>query len=111
MERNTYVPAGVAEHFAHFMLEADPGCEGVVRAKSRGYTLLTLLKLLYAARQGPVGFSDLYAASGIRMKKSFLRYVHLCLECGLVAKSGKAHPSYVVTERGAALMGLLHKDN
>jgi len=51
-----------------------------VKARTRDYSTLSLLKLLYQQRNNSITFSDLYAKSKIRMKRSYLNYLHLCLD-------------------------------
>jgi len=77
--RLTYVPIDVADQFADFIIERNEQVLDAVKARTRDYSTLSLIKLLYQLRGNPLTFSNLYTKSKIRMKKSFLNYLHLCL--------------------------------
>ena len=64
--RLTYVPLEVADQFEDFIIERDEQVLDAVRARTRDYSTLTLLKLLYQLRGNPMTFSDLYSKSKIR---------------------------------------------
>ena len=74
--RLTYVPIDVADQFADFIIERNEQVLDAVKARTRDYSTLSLIKLLYQLRGNPLTFSDLYTKSKIRMKKSFLNYLH-----------------------------------
>ena len=85
--RLTYVPIEVADQFGDFIIERDEQVLDAVKARTRDYSTLSLLKLLYQLRNNSITFSDLYAKSKIRMKRSFLNYLHLCLNYKFITKS------------------------
>jgi len=88
--RLTYIPIEVADHFGDFIVKRDEQVLDAVRARTRDYSTLSLLKLLYQVRGGPLTFSDLYSKSKIRMKRSFLNYLHLCVDyCFIEKKTGR----------------------
>ncbi len=70
--RLTYIPLEVAEHFEDFIIKRDEQVLDAVRAKTRDFSTLSILKLLYQVRGEPMTFSGLYSKSKIRMKTSFL---------------------------------------
>jgi len=82
----TYVPLDVAEQFDDFIIQRDEQVLDAIRARTRDYSTLSLLKLLYQIRNNSMTFSDLYAKSKIRMKKSFLNYLNLCLNYQFITK-------------------------
>ena len=84
--RLTYVPLDVAEQFDDFIIQRDEQVLGAVKARTRDYSTLSLLKLLYQLRNNSMTFSDLYTKSKIRMKKSFLNYLRLCLDYNFITK-------------------------
>lgn len=110
--RLTYVPLGVADEFGDFIIARNEEVMGAVRAKTRDYSMLSLVKTLYALRGGPATFTDLYSMSKIRMKRSFLNYLHLCIDYGFVerVRSG-TYAIYTITDKGRAMLQLMHKDN
>jgi len=69
--RLTYVPLDVAEQFDDFIIQRDEQVLDAIKARTRDYSTLSLLKLLYQIRNNSMTFSDLYAKTNIRMKKSF----------------------------------------
>ena len=84
--RLTYVPLEVAERFEGFIIQRDEQVLDAVRAKTKDFSTLSLLKLLYQLNSNPMTFSDLYSKSKIRMKKSFLNYLHFCVEYKFIEK-------------------------
>jgi predicted transcriptional regulator len=58
-------------------------------------------------------FSDLYLKSKIRMKKSFLNYLHLCVDYNFVKKEAVgANMIYTITDKGRTMLNLfMHKSN
>ncbi len=110
--RLTYVPINVAEQFDDFIIERDEQVLDAVRARTRDYSTLSLIKLLYQIKTGPMSFTDLYMKSNIRMKKSFLRYLHLCLDYNFVSKRvNKTSTIYSITERGMTMLELFMQKN
>jgi len=75
--RLTYVPIEVAAQFGDFIIQRDEQVLDAVKARTRDYSTLSLLKLLYQLRNNSITFTDLYAKSKIRMNRSFLNYLHL----------------------------------
>ena len=84
--RLTYVPLEVAERFEGFIIQRDEQVLDAVRAKTKDFSTLSLLKLLYQLNSNPMTFSDQYSKSKIRMKKSFLNYLHFCVEYKFIEK-------------------------
>jgi DNA-binding HxlR family transcriptional regulator len=111
--RLTYIPIEVADHFEDFIITRDEQILDAVKARTRDYSTLSLLKLLYQLRGNPMTFSDLYTKSKIRMKKSFLNYLHLCVDYNFI-KREMIGPNviYSLTDRGGTMLNLfMHKSN
>ncbi len=109
--RLTYVPLDVAEQFDDFIIQRDEQVLGAVKARTRDYSTLSLIKLLYQIRTNSMTFSDLYAKSKIRMKKSFLNYLHLCLDYDFITKKPVgANVLYSITENGTTMLNLFMKN-
>ena len=105
--RLTYVPLEVADHFGDFIIKRDEQVLDAVRARTRDFSTLSLLKLLYQVRSEPMTFSDLYSKSKIRMKRSFLNYLHLCVNYGFIEKkSVKPNMIYSITDKGMTMLNL-----
>ena len=111
--RLTYVPVEVADQFEDFIIKRDEQILDAVKARTRDYSTLSLLKLLYQLRGSPMTFSELYSKSKIRMKKSFLNYLHLCVDYNFVQKeSVGANVIYTITDKGRVMLNLfIHKSN
>ena len=110
--RLTYVPIDVADQFADFIIERDEQVLDAVKARTRDYSTLSLIKLLYQLRGNPLTFSDLYTKSKIRMKKSFLNYLHLCLNYKFITKKpAGANVIYSITEKGTNMLGMFMQNN
>jgi len=109
--RLTYVPLDVAEQFDDFIIQRDEQVLDAVKARTRDYSTLSLLKLLYQLRNNSITFSDLYAKSKIRMKRSFLNYLHLCLDYKFITKKSVGpNVIYSITENGTTMLHLFMKN-
>ena len=111
--RLTYVPLEVADQFEDFIIKRDEQVLDAVKARTRDYSTLSLLKLLYQLRGNAMTFSDLYSKSKIRMKKSFLNYLHLCVEYNFVKKEPVgSNMIYSITDKGRTMLNLfMQKSN
>ena len=108
----TYVPIEVAEQFDDFIIQRDEQVLDAVKARTRDYSTLSLLKLLYQIRNNSMTFSDLYAKSKIRMKKSFLNYLRLCLDYKFITKKPVgSNVLYSITENGTTMLDLFMKNH
>ena len=55
-------------------------------------------------------FTDLYSKSKIRMKRSFLNYLHLCVDYNFIRREPiGANVIYTITERGRTMLDLFIK--
>ncbi len=111
--RLTYVPLEVADQFEDFIIERDEQVLDAVKARTRDYSTLSLLKLLYQLRGNPMTFSNLYSKSKIRMKKSFLNYLHLCVDYNFIKKEPVGpNMIYSITDKGRIMLNLfINKGN
>ena len=105
--RLTYVPLDVAEQFEDFIIKRDEQILDAVKARTRDYSTLSLLKLLYQLRGNSMTFSELYSKSKIRMKKSFLNYLHLCVDYNFIEKEAVgSNVIYSITDKGRTMLNL-----
>jgi len=111
--RLTYIPVEVADQFEDFIIKRDVQILDAVKARTKDYSTLSLLKLLYQLRGNPMTFSDLYSKSKIRMKKSFLNYLHLCVDYNFIQKEAVgSNMIYSLTDKGRIMLNLfIHKSN
>ena len=110
--RLTYVPVEVADQFKDFIIKRDEQILDAVKARTKDYSTLSLLKLLYQLRGNSMTFSDLYSKSKIRMKKSFLNYLHLCLDYNFVQKEAVgSNMIYSITDNGRLMLNLFMQKN
>src|SRR5574337_1784113 len=106
--RMTYIPVEVADQFSDFIIKRDEQVLDAVKARARDFSTISILKLLYQLRYNPVTFSDLYVKSNIRMKRSFLNYLHLCVSHNFIQKEPKgANMVYTITDKGRTMLDLL----
>ena len=97
--RLTYVPLEVADQFEDFIIKRDEEVLDAVKARTKDYSTLSLLKLLYQLRGSPLTFSDL--------KKSFLNYLHLCVDYNFVKKEPVgSNMIYSITDKGRVMLDL-----
>ncbi|TSA16762.1 MAG: hypothetical protein D4R72_06110 [Nitrosopumilales archaeon] len=111
--RMTYIPVEVADRFSDFIITRDEQILDSVKARTRDFSTISLLKLLYQVRCNPMTFSDLYIKSNIRMKKSFLNYLHLCVNYSFVTKMPVgSNMIYSITDKGRTMLDLfMQKSN
>ncbi|HSB83117.1 MAG TPA: hypothetical protein VLD64_01345 [Nitrosarchaeum sp.] len=111
--RLTYIPVEVADQFEDFIIKRDVQILDAVKARTRDYSTLSLLKLLYQLRGNPMTFSDLYSKSKIRMKRSFLNYLHLCVDYNFIQKEAVgSNMIYSLTDKGRVMLNLfIQKSN
>ena len=65
--RLTYIPVEVADQFEDFIIKRDVQILDAVKARTKDYSTLSLLKLLYQLKGNTMTFSDLYTKSKIRI--------------------------------------------
>ena len=111
--RLTYVPVEVADQFEDFIIHRDEQVLDAIKARVRDFSTLSLLKLLYQVRCNPMTFSDLYLKSNIRMKRSFLNYLHLCVDYNFISKKAVGpNVIYSITDKGMTMLNLfMQKSN
>jgi hypothetical protein len=111
--RLTYIPIEVADQFEDFIIKRDERVLDAIKARTRDYSTLSLLKLLYQLKSTPMTFSDLYSKSKIRMKRSFLNYLHLCVDYNFVKKESVGpNVIYTITDKGRVMLNLfIQKSN
>ncbi len=105
--RMTYISVEVADHFSDFIIKRDEQVLDAVKARTRDFSTISILKLLYQLRCNPMTFSDLYVKSNIRMKRSFLNYLHLCVSYNFVSKEPSgSNMVYSITDKGRTMLDL-----
>ena len=105
--RLTYIPIELAEQFNDFIIKKDVRILDAIKARTHDYNTLSLIKLLYQLRKTPMKFSELYLKSNIRMKKSFLNYLHFCVNYNFISKINIGTNSiYSITDKGNIMLGL-----
>jgi len=110
--RMTYLPLEVAEQFSDFIIYKDEQILDSVKVRTRDFSTISLLKLLYQLKYNPMTFSDLYTKSNIRMKKSFLNYLHLCVKYNFVTKMAvRSNMMYSITDKGRTMLELFVQQN
>jgi predicted transcriptional regulator len=111
--RLTYVPLEVADQFEDFIIKREEQVLDAVKARTRDFSTLSLLKLLYQLKGNPMTFTNLYSKSKIRMKRSFLNYLHLCVNYNFIEKEAVGpNVIYTITDKGRVMLNLfMQKSN
>ena len=105
--RLTYVPVEVADQYNDFIIQIDEQVLDAVKARTKDFSTLSLLKLLYQIRTNSMTFSELYSKSNIRMKRSFLNYLDLCINYDFITKKPMGqNVIYSITEKGTTMLNL-----
>ena len=109
----TYIPVEVADQFSDFIITREEQVLDAVKARTRDFSTISLLKLLYQLKCNSMTFSDLYIKSNIRMKRSFLNYLHLCVKYSFVTKIAvRSNMIYSITDKGRTMLDLfMQKSN
>ena len=110
--RLTYVPLEVADQFEDFIIKREGQVLDAVKARTRDFSTLSLLKLLYQLKGNPMTFTNLYSKSKIRMKRSFLNYLHLCVNYNFIEKEAVGpNVIYTITDKGRVMLNLFMQKN
>ena len=110
--RLTYVPLEVADQFEDFIIKREEQILDAVKARTRDFSTLSLLKLLYQLKGNPMTFTNLYSKSKIRMKRSFLNYLHLCVNYNFIEKEAVGpNVIYTITDKGRVMLNLFMQKN
>lgn len=110
--RLTYVPLEVADQFEDFIIKREEQVLDAVKARTRDFSTLSLLKLLYQLKGNPMTFTNLYSKSKIRMKRSFLNYLHLCVDYNFIEKEAVGpNVIYTITDKGRLMLNLFMQKN
>ena len=110
--RLTYVPLEVADQFEDFIIKREEQILDAVKARTRDFSTLSLLKLLYQLKGNPMTFTNLYSKSKIRMKRSFLNYLHLCVNYNFIEKEAVGpNVIYKITDKGRLMLNLFMQKN
>ena len=110
--RLTYVPLEVADQFEDFIIKREGQVLDAVKARTRDFSTLSLLKLLYQLKGNPMTFTNLYSKSKIRMKRTFLNYLHLCVNYNFIEKEAVGpNVIYTITDKGRLMLNLFMQKN
>ncbi|HJW20633.1 MAG: hypothetical protein ACREAR_00030 [Nitrosotalea sp.] len=110
--RMTYISVEVADHFSDFIIKRDEQVLDAVKTRARDFSTISILKLLYQLRGNPMTFSELYVKSNIRMKRSFLNYLHLCTSYNFIKKEPRgSNMVYSITDKGGVMLDLFMQKN
>ncbi|MDE1812316.1 MAG: hypothetical protein KGH86_07235 [Thaumarchaeota archaeon] len=110
--RMTYISVEVADHFSDFIIKRDEQVLDAVKTRARDFSTISILKLLYQLRCNPMTFSELYVKSNIRMKRSFLNYLHLCTSYNFIKKEPRgSNMVYSITDKGGVMLDLFMQKN
>lgn len=105
--RMTYISVEMADHFSDFIIKRDEQILDAVKARTRDFSTISILKLLYQLKCSPMTFSELYVKSNIRMKRSFLNYLNLCVSYNFVRKEPiGSNMVYSITDKGRTMLEL-----
>ena len=108
----TYIPVEVADHFSDFIIKRDERVLDSVKTRARDFSTISILKLLYQLKCEPMTFSELYIKSNIRMKRSFLNYLHLCMAYSFIRKEPSGpNMVYSITDKGRTMLDLFMQKN
>ena len=110
--RLTYVPLEVADQFEDFIIKREEQVLDAVKARTRDFSTLSLLKLLYQLKGNPMTFTNLYSKAKIIFKRSFFNYLHLCVNYNFIEKEAVGpNVIYTITDKGRLMLNLFMQKN
>lgn len=105
--RLTHVPIDLVDHIPSFIASRDSQIANSVLVRTHNCSTLSLIKALYAIRNSPLSSSEYYRRSEIRLKRSFLAYVAICIDNGFITKSkSNTNTIYAITTKGQSVLEL-----
>ncbi len=105
--RLTHVPIGLADRVPSFIASRDSEIANTVLVRTHNCSTLSIIKVLYAVRNDPLTFNEFRRRSEIRLKRSFMAYVDICICHGFIAKSVYgSSTTYTITPKGKSVLEL-----
>ena len=110
--RATYQLPDMMNQFDSFIVKRGEVMSDSADAMTKDYDVLSLLKFLYVLLGSSLTFAELHSRSNIKVKRSFLRHMNLCLEYDFVRKiNTKINSRYYITYKGRAMLELFMQKN
>ncbi len=101
----TYLPLEAADDLERFIVRRESVVGNAIKARTRNYNTLSILKLLYQLRGGSMTRAELYISSAFRLRSAFQNYLDFCLDCSFVrCEDGRKGACYAITEKGLSLL-------
>ena len=95
-----YIPKEIASNFGHAETLGE-GDLNTVKGRISDFSTVSILKILSQLRAGPKTFGNLYTHSGIRFKRSYIKYLHLCIKYGFLDREEQSpRVYYSITSKG-----------
>ena len=102
--RLMYIPKEIASNFGHAETLGE-GDLNTVKGRISDFSTVSILKILSQLRAGPKTFGNLYTHSGIRFKRSYIKYLHLCIKYGFLdRKEQSPRVYYSITSKRARML-------
>lgn len=96
--------------FPYFIKESQNVTSNSSRVWTKDFSVITILKLLSPVNHCDMTMSELYRASNIAMKRSYLNYLRMCVNFELLTKESRHSYSYYhITEKGKIFLELFRK--
>ncbi len=106
-----YIPKEIASDFGHIETSTDRDLN-TVKSRIADFSTISVLKILSQLRAGPKTFGNLYTDSGIRYKRSYIRYLHLCGKYGFIDRREQSpRVYYSITDKGRTMFSLFIEDS
>ena len=96
--RLMYIPKEIASNFGHAETLGE-GDLNTVKGRISDFSTVSILKILSQLRAGPKTFGNLYTHSGIRFKRSYIKYLHLCIKYGFLDRKEQSPRSLLILLR------------
>ena len=104
--RLMYIPKEIASNFGHAETLGE-GDLNTVKGRISDFSTVSILKILSQLRAGPKTFGNLYTHSGIRFKRSYIKYLHLCIKYGFLDREEQSpRVYYSITSKGRTMLSL-----
>lgn len=106
----SYIPRQLYEELPWIQTKDHKNINGklVLVRSDFDYVLITMIKLVYALKEGRKNFSELYYDGGIRLKMSYIKYLDFLVDLKFIDRlpMEDRYRYYQITDKGRIFLGL-----
>lgn len=97
----------LVEDHPYFILELGEKSLDNTRVRPRNFSIIQTIRMLESLKDKEESYAKLFRKTNWGMKKSFINYIHFCLNFNLIKKERVGHfMIYNITEKGKIFLDL-----